>query len=268
MMSTRYELYQNNNMGQYPYTVFREYTTKSDNLAKDLVVGSAKKPIFITGIPDGISEYTNVALPDIGVPRRLTVSSVEPLTESELEEIESKHRVAYYPIPTFKGPLSVLVERPNLNFVMPLSGLPPTSLSRYVECRYFLARHIPATIMFNPYNGHVHRFVPPTINIVLIMPENFTKTGTYSGLFTVDENIIVRVYSKRPLSASITLPDHERYSEISIYSSKTLEACKRILSNLGLHRIAYQSDNQIYGLDSFVTAVIGDIANINLPKNA
>lgn len=268
MIGTRYELYRNTNMGQYPYTVFRECTTKADNLAKDLIVGTTKKPIFITGIPDGISEFTNVALTDTGATRRLTVSSIEPLNESEIEEIENKHRVAYYPIPTFKDPLSVLIDRPNLNFVMPLSSLPPTSLSRYVECRYFLARHIPATIMFNPYTGHVHRFVPPSTNIVLIMPENFTKTGTYSGLFVIDENIIVRVYSKKPLSASIALPDHDRYSEISIYSSKTLEACKRILSNLGLHRIIYQSDNQIYGVDSFVTAVIGDIANINLPKNA
>lgn len=268
MAGSRYVLYRNNNMGDYPYTAFRPYATNADNLTKELIVGQTKKHVFITGIPDGISEYTNVALVNRGEPRRLTVSSVDPLNDEELEEIDNKHRTFYYPIPTFRDPIYTLADRPNVNFIMPINDAPPSSLSRYVEYRYLQTRHIPATIMFNPRTGHIHRFVPPANNIVLIMPENFTKTDTSSGLFVLDENLIVRIYSKRPLSASVILPDHDLYSEISIYNSKTLELCKQILANLGLHRISYQSDNQIYGVDAYITAVIGNIANINLPKYA
>lgn len=267
MISKRYELYYNENRGEYPYTILRPYATNTRNTRKEIISNGAKKHVFITGIPDGISEFTNTALIERGFPRRLAISSNVPLTEAELSTIDAAHHTMPYPIPIFADPIDRRYnDQPNANFVMSINDSIPSSVSRYIEYRYFATRHVPATILYNPHNGHVHRFVPPSSNIVLIMPENFTKTATNRGFFVVGENLIVRIYSKRPLSAAVTLPDHNLYSEISVASGKTLELAKRILMNLGLHKIVYQSHNQIYGSDAFVTAVIGNIANINLPK--
>lgn len=265
--SDRYEIYRNPNAGKYKFTVFRPYATNAVNLEREIISNGTKKRVIVTGVPDGVSEHTNLALVDRDTPRRLVVSFDVPLSESELSLIDDAYKTLPYPVPTFQQSIgAILNDKPNVNFIMPTSQFPPTSLSRYTEYRYFKMRHIPATIMFDQYNKMVHRFVPPTTNVTIIMPENFVKTSINSGFFVAEENLIIRIYSRRPLSAAITQPDHNLYSEISIHDSKILDLCKRILMNLGFHKIAYQSDNQIYGVDSLVTSVIGNTANINLPK--
>lgn len=269
-MHKKYEIYTNRNTGTYAYTEFRPYTTTMVNLERDIMLGATTKRIFVTGIPDGLSEHTNVALVERGAPRRLAVSSEAPLTESELRLIDKAFGRKPYPIPMLDDRSEMYTisgdHRPSVNFLAPIGPGPTSTLSRFVEYRFFEQRHQPATVLLDPYTGQLHRFVPPSMPIVIVMPENFIKTDKSSGYFTVDENLIVRIYSRYPLSARVELPDHNLYSQISLSNERTVNVCKQALTSLGLHKITYTHNDQIYGSDAFVTAVIGKVANINLPS--
>lgn len=268
--ASRWKLYKNPTINDYAYKTFRPYSTKTRAELKELSGGDTIEPklVYITGVPEGVSNDTNVALIERGQPLRLCICSNQPLTDQEFELIDKLYKAKDYPVPLLVNPIATIpTDYPPVNFIATADPV-PSSLSRFVEYRYLKSRHQNANVLFNVHDGTLHRYVPPVRpKLVLIMPENFTKVEPSSGFFIVDENLIIRVYSRYLLSAAVTLPDHNLYSEISVDNSRTLNICKRILTNLDLHRITYRVNDQIYGTDAFITAVIGSVANINLPRH-
>jgi hypothetical protein len=280
---SKLRLYHNprtNFLYKYP----RPYSTKLDGegVAKSVTSdGISYKNVYTVGIPDGVSPLTNIKLIQDDVPRRLVVFSDSPLNENELEVVDDMYKFESYPILYLNVSVNDTRHRfydiPSINFITTNdndidgygssnSGTPST-LSRYVEYRYMDKRHQPANILFDTFNGNVFRFVPPVRpKLVIVMPANFIRTGTYTGYFLYGDNLIIRVYSKQyVLSSANDGPDPGVYSSISTDNAKQMATFRSILAKLGMHRISSLNSDQIYAHDAYMTIVIGNIANINLP---
>lgn len=241
---------------------------------KDLILQDAtRKRIVAVGIPDEVDDGVNEMEVDAGTKFRLTIFSDMALSESELNTIDSFFTkstdlyrldappINYFPIFYFGEPNAILSSRPVTNYTTTTSP-DPSSISKYVEFRHLDQRDLMSNILWRENDGFVWRFILPVkALIVLIMPDNFVSTGLKTGYFTLDYNIIVRVFSKCILTYS-------KYNEIdnlevTSYSSKNkvlTQLVKQFYAKLGVHAITV-NDDSIVGQDTYFTCIVGDLSN-------
>nr|WOJ45354.1 putative gp35-like protein [Apis mellifera nudivirus] len=237
--------------------------------------------IYIIAIPDGVALNVNSANIPLPCHMRLFAYANASLNDEELAKIDQfiaqRNYIKPYPILTIDTTVT-LNSYPKNNFYMISSGSRATSASRFIEYRYFLTRHVMANILYEPRNGGVvSKFVLPNAispPIVLIMPNNFVRTGLRRGYFANPSGLIVRVYARRALSCErngTRLMDNV----ISVLPSaasedRILAYARSLLARLGMHRVYTNRDEdgdlvQIYAYDEYMTLVIGRVDNLQLP---
>lgn len=247
--------------------------------------------IFIIAIPDGIGLNVNSANVQLPCYMRLFAYTQSPLNDEELAKIDQfiAQRGTPYPILTIDPTIvttTTLNFYPKNNFYMAIGGGggvgggvgvgSASSASRFIEYRYFLTRHCMSNILYDPKSGMVNRFVLPfTPPTVLIMPNNFVRTGLRRGYFTNPSGLIVRVYARRALScesASVTRLVDNVISLLPSASSedRVLAYARSLFARLGMHRVYTNRDEdgdlvQIYAYDEYATLVIGRVDNLQLP---
>lgn len=280
MSANSLQLY-HNPYADFQYRYPRPYSTKlpDTGVTKSITSdGVAYKNVQVIGVPDGVSPLTNVTLIPGDVKRRLIVYSDSLLIDSELEVLDESYKSEEYPVLYFTVPVNVDASIPtSTNFIVVEDDLyqtakstVPSTMSRYTEYAYFSKRHQPANVLYDPTGGNLFRFVPDVRSrLVIVMPRNFIRTGMFTGYFLLSEsNLIVRVYSRHVLSAEKNGFDPGVYSLISTNDLKQMTLFRSIFSKLGMHRISSLNPDQIYAHDAFMTIVVGNIANINLPMQS
>lgn len=252
----------NNGIYRYPRMYQTDITYDNRQLTVD---GTNYINIIITGIPDEISPIANEALISKGAIRRLYIFSNTPLDESHLKTIDSIYGKIPYPILTASIACGHLTEYPKNNFYL-CEGV-PSVISEFVEYRYLQQRHLVSNIAYDSLTGSIYRMIlPERPLLVIIMPNNFVRTGLKEGYFRFDNNIIIRVFSKYILSSPLeNRNDSNEVSVISTNNYKVKTIIERFFGRLGMHKITSNSENHIYGYDKYMTMVVGSIANIILP---
>nr|AHW98266.1 GrBNV_gp35-like protein [Nilaparvata lugens endogenous nudivirus] len=227
--------------------------------------------VSITGVPDGVSPRAAEALIDGNAPRRLYIYSNQPMTEDYLQTIDSFYGKRPYPIKRLNNNnacgYSPVVPK-FTNFYTTRDSSEPTNVSQYVEYRHLQLRHIKTTnILYELNTGEYYRFTMPkhTTPLVLLMPENFIATGSKCGYFEFENNIIVRVYSRYYLYANNRAVDHNMYSLFCTNDTRFMSILSAFMIKLGLHRVYKPTSTQVIAYDRYITAVVGDVANLNLP---
>jgi len=292
-MST--ELYTNlvqNAKFKYP----REFRTDINAESRQVTINGGTETILISilGIPDGVSPETNEALIPVGEYKRLYIFSATPLDSDTLATIDSFYGRVAYPILTTDVIAGNIEQQPLVNFYMVndvdknydinvrsnetneiIGNLgddyvrgQPKSTSTFVEYRYLDQRHLISNIVYDPNTGNVYNMVlPKQPLLVIIMPKNFIRLGLKHGYFRFEENnIIVRVYSKYILSASLeNLDDNGEITVFSADNSRIRTIIERFLNRMGIHKIISNGDNQIYGYDQYLTMIVGSVSNTVMP---
>lgn len=258
------ELYRNVN-NDYSYKYARPYKALVEYELKQIMLDGHKfVNIIVSGVPDGVSPDVNEALVKKETLRRLYIFSNSKLNDNDLETIDTFYGKFPYPIFTAGIPCAIQPNIPNNNFYM--CEEQPSTTSRFVEYRYVQKRHEISNIVYNSTNGFIYRFVlPKRPMLVIIMPANFIRTGPKTGYFKFDNNIIIRVYSDYLLSAGIDEINDELISVITTEDTRLMECLKGFFSRMGMHIIMSNSLNQLYAYDSYMTLIVGSVANISLP---
>lgn len=260
------ELYTNLNVNA-AYRYARPFETDVTYDSKQLTInGVDYVNVVITGIPDGVSPEANEAVIKRQTPRRLYILSDRPLDHADIEVIDGFYGKRSLPMPdstTVCG--KVVSDCPRNNFYS-VEGTPNVA-ARFVEYRYVQRRHQPANIAWDTTTGNVHRLVlpPNAAMLVLVMPENFVRTSLKRGYFRLDNDLIVRVYSRFVLSAATLEPDNELISVINTDDARLMTVVRAFFARLGMHRIVSTAVNQIYAYDRYLTLVVGSISNVALP---
>lgn len=251
------------NVGIYKYP--REWQTDVTHERRTMIMNNEAYVITITGIPDGVSPIANEAIISPTSLMRLYIFSDKALTEENLQSIDTLYGRKPYPIVYTQIVRNRLETYPNNNFYM-CRGSPESSVTEYVEYRYLQNRHQISTIAYNNESGAVTQMVlPKRPMLVIIMPDNFVRNSLRSGYFRFDNNIIIRVFSKYLLSSNqIDAQDDGSVTLFTTSNEKISNIVESFFSRLGIHRIASNSPNHIYGYDKYITLVVGSIANIVL----
>lgn len=258
---TNVNLYTNvANIGIYKYP--REYQTDVKFEKRTILLNNEPYVLTITGIPDGISPIANEAIVQANHLTRLYIFSDKPLTDEMLQSIDILYGRKPYPIIYTNVVRRKMDVYPSNNFYM-CKG-PPSNISEYVEYRYLQQRHQIATIAYDPETYSVYQMVlPKRPLLVLIMPDNFIKTGLKSGYFVFENNIIVRVFSQYLLSSTQTnAHDDGSVTSFDTDNEKVSNIIECFFSRLGIHKISSNAPNHIYGYDKYITLVVGSVANI------
>lgn len=263
------ELYTNlNNIGKYVYP--REFLASVTFESKQLTTdGTNYTTVTITGIPDGVSPRANEAMIIKGAPRRLYVFSDQPLDASYLKTLDGFYGRTPYPILTIGEPCGRLDSVPKNNFYLCYER--PNVLTEFIEYRYVQNRHAITKIAYDASTGNVYSLILPNKTsykplLVIVMPENFVRTGLKQGYFRFDNNLIVRIYSKYLLSSKLEDGNYNGYvSVITTDNGRLRGVIETFFSRLGLHVILSNETNQIYAYDNFMTSVVGSVANIVVP---
>lgn len=262
--SSSNRLYTNSvNVGTYKYP--REWQTDVKYERRTIIMNNEPYVITITGIPDGVSPLANEAVISTTCLMRLYIFSDKALPDESLQSIDALYGRKPYPIVFTQIVRQRLDTYPSNNFYM-CKESPASSVSEYVEYRYLQNRHQISTIAYDNNSGTVTQMVlPKRPMLVLIMPDNFVRNSLRSGYFRFDNNIIVRVFSKYLLaSTQIDTQDDGSVTLFTTSNEKISNIVESFFSRLGIHRIASNSPNHIYGYDKYITLVVGSIANIAL----
>lgn len=260
-----YELYTNQmNTGQFYYP--REFQTDKKSLSRQITLdGNEYINVRITGIPDGVSPLANEAIVSKDCIYRLYIFADQPLNDSFLQTLDKFYGKTAYPLITAELSCGIIDGFPKNNFYM-CSGT-PSNVTEFAEYRYLQHRHMISNIAFSTDTNSVYRLVlPERPQLVLIMPSNFIKTGLKKGYFRFDNNIIVRIFSKFMLSA--VLSDESDTFEMTVFDvtdEKLRTTVESFFGRLGLHKISTNASDHIYAYDNYLTAIVGNVANIILP---
>lgn len=266
------ELYTNLNRGS-TYRYARPFETDITFDSKQVTInGVDYVNVVITGIPDGVSPDANEAVIKRRTPRRLYILSDRPLDRADIEVIDGFYGKRPFPMPsaiTVCGNVTARSQpRNNFYSMVAMDGGRPNAAARFVEYRYVQRRHQPANLAWDSTTGDVYRLVlpsKPAVMLVLVMPENFVRTSLRRGYFRLDNDLIVRVYSRFVLSAANFEPDNELISVINTDDTRLMSVIRAFFARLGMHKILTTAVNQIYSYDRYLTLVVGSIANIALP---
>lgn len=259
------ELYTNLNVSS-AFRYARPFETDVTYDSKQVTVNGVDYiNVIITGIPDGVSPDANEAVIKRQTPRRLYILSDQPLDYADIEVIDGFYGKRSFPMPTATAICAQLSAYPRNNFYS-VDG-PPSVTSRFIEYRYVQRRHQPANIAWDTSTGNLYRLVLPSNSamLVLVMPENFVRTSLKRGYFRLDNDLIVRVYSRFVLSAATLEPDNELISVINTDDTRLMSVIRAFFARLGMHKIVSTSVNQIYAYDRYLTLAVGSISNIALP---
>lgn len=250
------------NIGAYKYP--REYQTDISFEKRTIIVNNEAHTVTITGIPDGVSPLANEAIVPNASLKRLYIFADKQLNDDVLQAIDSIYGRKPYPIIYTRIVRQRLGVYPSNNFYM--SRGPLNSISDYVEYRYLQNRHQIANIAYDNETLSIYQMVlPKRPLLVIIMPENFVRTGLKTGYFKFENNIIVRVFSQYLLAATQTdANDDGAVTAFTIDNDKVSSIVECFFSRLGIHKISSNSSNHIYGYDKYITFVVGSISNILL----
>lgn len=262
------ELYTNLNVSSAAFRYARPFETDVTYDSKQVTLnGIDYANVVITGIPDGVSPDANEAVIKRRTPRRLYILSDRALDLADIEVIDGFYGKRSLPMPsatTVCGRIATTA-CPRNNFYS-VDGTPNVT-ARLVEYRYVQRRHQPANIAWDSTTGNVYRLVPPSnaAMLVLVMPENFVRTSLKRGYFRLENDLIVRVYSRFVLSAATLEPDNELISVINTDDARLMSVIRAFFVRLGMHKIVSTAINQIYAYDRYLTLAVGSISNIVLP---
>lgn len=264
-MNCSQKLYRNNaNIGNYYYP--REYQTDDISATREMTLdGNDYINVRITGIPDGVSPLANEAIVSTDCIYRLYIFAEQPLNETVLQALDKFYGKKAYPIIMTDTVCGVIDSIPKNNFYM-CKGT-PSNISEYTEYRYLQQRHMLTNIVFDSETNSVYRLVlPERPQLVLIMPNNFVRTGLKKGYFRFDNNLIVRIYSKYILSSALT-EDSDVYemTVFDIADTKLRSTIEGFFGRLGLHKIATNVNDQLYAYDKYITAIVGNASNLIVP---
>nr|AJZ73129.1 hypothetical protein [Venturia canescens] len=255
------------------YVYARPFTTDVENETKQMTTDGLKYfDVFITGVPDGVSPIANVAMIETGTPNRLSIFSNQELDEGSLQTLDSFYAKKHYPMLEPTKSCGNVDTVPVHNFYTVNDsdnggeGIDGEASPTFVEYRYVQQRRRPTNMYYDPDSGEMFRLVLPEDSslLVLIMPENFVRTGRKTGYFKFEGDLIVRVYSKHLLSAKLEDEDLDHVSVISTENTQLMDIVKIFFSRMGMHRIHTPSLNQVVSFDEYITLVVGSIANLNL----
>lgn len=253
----------------FKYTYPQPFQTDLTNEHKQLLRPNGTSfEVTVTGIPDGVSPIANEALVPKDVINRLYILSNVPLNAEDINLINEFYGKNPFPIHTVRASVGFLSpgEIPNRNFYV-FSDNNLNSTTELVEYRYIASRYERAQVAVNIDSNEVYAHVSATkCMIVLIMPENFVRTGLKRGYFRFEHNLIVRIYSNYLLSSKYSDQEDERaISVINTSNSRLVSAIQGLFAKLQLHKFIVGSLNQIYSYDKYLTAVVGSTTNILLP---
>lgn len=227
--------------------------------------------VHVLSLPDGVHANMREALVPRDATYRLYIFSDRALGDDQLQSLDNIYGRRPYPLLETVRPVANLVTFPKVNFYMTLDEERPSVVSSFIEYRYLQQRHEPATIAYVPGTGEAFRLLLPKkqARLVLVMPENFIKTGNRTGYFMFRGNLIVRIYSRFLLSASRNEPendlDGELVSDVSVGASSRIESIVRaFFARFGLHRVTSLANDQILASDRYVTAIVGSLSNVSL----
>lgn len=263
------ELYKNtDNDFKYFYpTQYRSF----DNKEKFVELLKTSNVIKIYGIPDGVDPKINYTLIKENEMKRLYIMSNLQLNSEQLTTIHKLYGIKYFPIRNLYDILDINNLQFNAsniteNFYTTLFNEQPSSVSQFVEQRFFSKRHIPATKFIKQGQEIINitnLVLPPNVaTIIIMMPENFIQTSETSGYFHLQNNIIIRLYSKYRLVSNNKQLDHNLVTIINTKNKILTNNLLEYLDKLKLFRITI-TKTQIIGQDNIFKAIIGNISNLN-----
>lgn len=263
------ELYKNvdNNFKYFYPTPYISF----DNKEKLIELLKDSNVIKVYGVPDGIDPKINYTLTKQNEKKRLYIMSHIRLNTEQLNTIHKLYGIKYYPIRNLYDFLNInsIQFKTSLiseNFYTTLYDEQPSSVSQFVEYRFFSKRHFPATkfIQQNKEQINITNFVlPPNFaSIIIIMPENFIQTTETSGYFYLQNNIIIRLYSKYRLTSNNKQADHNLITVINTKNKLLTNNLLDYFNKLKFLQITI-TEYQIIGQDNIFRAIIGNTSNLN-----
>lgn len=225
--------------------------------------------IWITNIPEGVSPRVKYARiePEYRLlePRRLHIYSNESLNEKQIKAIDDAYKIKPLPFVydlLYSPKITNNISHPSDENFFIFNKLSNSENNlNLTEYRYVHMRRIRSKILYDSDTKKVYNFAPPNkiANKIYIMPENFLKTSTNSGIFKFDNNLIIRIYSKYPISATFNGSDNDiTYLDRSIQTLPLRDNIATFFNRLGLTNIKF-SEKQIIGYDTTLTAVVGNL---------
>lgn len=265
-------LYENSIDGFWPYIYARHMTKRTNDTSYTQITSDNEKfvRICLTAIPDGVSLSTNEAMIALDVPYRFYILSDNVLSIHDLELLDRFYGDTGYPLYSldFQLPIATIVmDTPKRNFYMTQNGEIASNKSEFIEYRHLQHRNKPTNIVYDLETKKILPLALPknSAMIVLIMPQNFIKTGDREGYFICDDtNLIVRIYSRYILSANTIEEDLGVVSVITTEDKRLINTVIRFFSKLNLHHIQTWQNNQIVAVDQYITAIVGNVSNLQI----
>lgn len=251
----------------------RSYIAKNNKVEYKVIqnVGYTEHQIAIIGIPLCVSPRASIAKVYENVDcniKRLHIYSNIRMDESQLNLVDAHYKSTYLPLPNEIRITPAITES---------NGYPTTEnfyiyselMSIFLEYRYLNRRYTTAKIVYDPKNGARYNMVLPKnmSMIIYIMPQNFMGFGAKHGVFQFDNNIIIRVYSKKPLCCNMFGSDDGLITKFDkgLFSTKLKDNLEMFFGRMLLNDIQYR-DTQVIAHDSEIVAVIGQTNNIHIPS--
>lgn len=267
-------MFYTNDLAHKPYVYPREYTTDARNENRQLTSDGANQvDVWVTGVPDGVSPRVSETMTkDQSLPMRLYVYADRPLSKEYLETVDSFYGKAKYPILFVEKPCGIDAGSSprHSNFYITRTGGGASAVDEFLDMRHLMRRHEKATnVFYNCTTGALHRLVLPrhAAQLVLLMPSNFIGTGPKRGYFLFPQlnGLVVRIYSRHFLHATSYAPEDNRVSVICVEDARLMRVIDSLFSRMGLHQMYRHTSSQVIAYDRYITAIVGDTANVYLP---
>lgn len=253
---------------EYPHQYPREY--KPNN--RKILPWVWKKKEGLTKIkficiPDTYNTKADIIEYDSNLECRLYILSSHHLDENVLKKLDDIYGSASYPIYNENNLLTEKInELQSFNFYA--NENKPTTNTEYVEYKLFSQRHHLTRLHYDFKKNKLAKLHLPSNSalLVIVMPENFIKTGDYKGYFVFEKNIIVKVYSNYLLSAKIISLDINQVTDLNSLSNETKLKIIDFFSKLNFIKFE-QNKKQIIISDKYLKLVVGELNNLIIFKN-
>lgn len=270
----------NKTSNEHPYIYARPYKLKQDPSISNYQLNDIKIK-FIT-VPDGFCPNASIIESDSTQNYRLHILSSQKLRTDQLKMLDGLHEIQDYPIYNLELLQTDMINyEPQLyNFFTRFKTSNESSyknwlnfnqtstesintIGQFVEYKLFSKRHETTKILRNFENNTISKLLlpPNSAIIVIVMPENFIRTGNYKGYFKFNNNIIAKVFSNVLLSSKTQGVEIDKISDIrntkNLYHLQILDFfSKQNFINFGSKK------DQIIIRDEYFQIVIGELSNI------
>lgn len=271
----------NKTSNEYPFIYARPYKLKQKPSISSYILNNIKIK-FIT-IPDGFCPNATIIESDPTQNYRLHILASHILEPDQLKILDGLHETQDYPIYNLELLQTEIINyEPQLyNFFTRFKTSNEASyknwlnfnqtstesintIGQFVEYKLFSKRNETTKILRNFENNTISKLLlpPNSAIIVIVMPENFTRTGNYKGYFKFNNNIIAKVFSNVLLSSKTQGIDIDEISDIrhskDIHHNRIIDFFSKQCGFVDYHT----EKNQIVITDKYFQIVIGELSNI------